>query len=106
MKRIYIVALLLIAGLSLRVYDLTDLPLDFHPTRQLLSLIKARGMYYATLSNIPAEQRQFAINQWHSKTTFEPELLERLVVFTYRFAGEQAWTPPQPSRGCGRRSHR
>jgi 4-amino-4-deoxy-L-arabinose transferase-like glycosyltransferase len=91
MKHIYIIALLLIAGFSLRVYDLTDLPLDFHPTRQLLSLIKARGMYYATLSNIPEEQRQFAIDQWHSKTTFEPELLERLVVFTYRFTGEQVW---------------
>jgi hypothetical protein len=91
MKRIYIVVLLLIAGFSLRIYDLTDLPLDFHPTRQLLSLIKARGMYYASLSNIPEEQRQFAIDQWHSKTTFEPELLERLVVFTYRFTGEQVW---------------
>jgi 4-amino-4-deoxy-L-arabinose transferase-like glycosyltransferase len=91
MKRIYIVVLLLIVGFSLRLYDLTDLPLDFHPTRQLLSLIKARGMYYATLSNIPEEQRQFAIDQWHSKTTFEPELLERLAVFTYRFTGEQVW---------------
>jgi 4-amino-4-deoxy-L-arabinose transferase-like glycosyltransferase len=91
MKRIYIVALLLMAGFGLRLYDLTDLPLDFHPTRQLLSLIKARGMYYATLSNIPEEQRQFAIDQWHSKTTFEPELLEELVVFTYRFTGEQVW---------------
>ena len=91
MKRVYIIVLLLIAGLSLRLYDLTDLPLDFHPTRQLFSLIKARGMYYATLSNISEEQRQFAINQWHSKTTFEPELLERLVVFTYSFTGEQVW---------------
>ncbi|MCJ7435854.1 MAG: glycosyltransferase family 39 protein [Anaerolineales bacterium] len=91
MKRVYIIALLLIAGFSLRVYDLTDLPLDFHPTRQLLSLIKARGMYYATLSSIPEEQREIAINQWHSKTTFEPELLERLVVFTYRYTGEQVW---------------
>jgi hypothetical protein len=91
MKRICIVALLFIAGFSLRLYDLTDLPLDFHPTRQLLSLIKARGIYYATLSNIPEEQRHIAIDQWHSKTTFEPELLERLVVFTYRFTGEQAW---------------
>jgi len=91
MKRIYIVVLLLIAGFSLRLYDLTDLPLDFHPTRQLFSLIKTRGMYYATLSNIPEEQRQFAIDQWHSKTTFEPEFLEKLTAFTYRFTGEQIW---------------
>jgi 4-amino-4-deoxy-L-arabinose transferase-like glycosyltransferase len=89
--RAFILPLLFVLAFALRLYDLTDLPLDFHPTRQLFSLIKARGMYYATLENIPAEQRQFAIDQWHAKTTFEPELLERLVVFTYRFTGEQIW---------------
>ena len=33
------------AALAIRLYDLTDLPLDFHPTRQLVSFIKARGLY-------------------------------------------------------------
>ena len=36
-------------GLSIRLFDLTNLPLDFHPTRQLVSIIKARGMYYAEM---------------------------------------------------------
>lgn len=27
-------------GLGIRLFDLTDLPLDFHPTRQLLSVVK------------------------------------------------------------------
>ena len=35
-------------ALAIRLYDLTDLPLDFHPTRQLVSIIKARGIYYQT----------------------------------------------------------
>ena len=58
--RFHTLALLVIfiAALGIRLYDLTDLPLDFHPTRQLFSALKARGMYYETLPNAPAEQRE------------------------------------------------
>ena len=83
--------LLLGLGLAIRLYDLTDLPLDFHPTRQLLSALKARGMYYQTLTDIPADQRDFAIRQWKIRAAIEPEFLERVVAFTYQFIGEQLW---------------
>ena len=39
------ILLILGLGLAIRLFDLTDLPLDFHPTRQLRSAIIARGMY-------------------------------------------------------------
>jgi hypothetical protein len=91
MKTRWLVLFLLLAGFTLRLYDLTDLPLDFHPTRQLFGLIKARGMYYAGLGNIPQEQRQLAIELWKAKTTFEPQIMEHLTVFAYRFIGEQFW---------------
>jgi len=84
-------ALLFGLGLAIRLYDLTDLPLDFHPTRQLLSALKARGMYYQTAPGVPDWQRQMALQQWKTKTEVEPELLERLVALTYRFTGEQLW---------------
>jgi hypothetical protein len=83
--------LLLGLGLGIRLYDLTDLPLDFHPTRQLLSALKARGMYYETLSDVPADQRSFAIQQWKFRAAIEPEVIERLTAFTYQFTGEQLW---------------
>src|SRR5512133_3909129 len=83
--------LLLGLGLGIRLYDLTDLPLDFHPTRQLLSALKARGMYYETLTDVPAEQRSFAIQQWKFRAAIEPEVIERLTAFTYQFTGEQLW---------------
>lgn len=85
--------ILFLAALSIRLYDLTDLPLDFHPTRQLFSALKARGMYYAnaSLSDAPAEQRQFAIQQGKLRATIEPEIIEKLTVFTWRFTGEQLW---------------
>ena len=91
----WITALLviLILGFAIRLYDLTDLPLDFHSTRQLVSVLKARGMYYQTLSvdDVPAEQRSFAIQQWRFRAAVEPEFFERIVAFTYRFTGEQVW---------------
>ncbi|GAB4503171.1 MAG: hypothetical protein Fur0043_01630 [Anaerolineales bacterium] len=80
-------------GLAIRLYDLTDLPLDFHPTRQLFSAVKARGMYYQTRWDLPAWQRTLAIQQWKSKVTVEPEIMEHLAAFSYRFTGEQLWLP-------------
>ncbi len=78
-------------GLGIRLFGLTDLPLDFHPTRQLLSALKARGMYYQTAPNIPDWQRQMSLQQWKTKAEVEPEVFERIVAFTYRFTGEELW---------------
>jgi hypothetical protein len=83
--------IIFVAAIAIRLYDLTDLPLDFHPTRQLFSALKARGMYYETLIDAPAEQRQFAIQQGKLRATIEPEILEKLTVFTWKFTGEQLW---------------
>jgi hypothetical protein len=82
---------LLLLGVAIRFYDLTDLPLDFHPTRQLLSALKARGMYFETLTNVPSEQKSFAIQQWKVRAAIEPEIIENLTAFTYRFTGEYLW---------------
>lgn len=86
-----VLILLFVAAAAIRLYDLTDLSLDFHPTRQLFSAIKARGMYYASLPDAPADLREFAIQQGKQKVTVEPEVLERLVAFTWKFTGEQLW---------------
>jgi 4-amino-4-deoxy-L-arabinose transferase-like glycosyltransferase len=78
-------------GLGIRLYDLTDLPLDFHPTRQLLSALKARGMYDQAAPGVSDWQRRMALQQWKTKAEVEPEVFERLVAFTYRFTGEALW---------------
>jgi hypothetical protein len=79
-------------ALAIRLYDLTDLPLDFHPTRQLLSAIKARGLYYQTQPDgISTEKLETAILFAQLKAGVEPVVFERLVAFTYRFTGEQLW---------------
>src|SRR5687768_9945488 len=84
--------LLFAIALTIRLYDLTDLPLDFHPTRQLLSAIKARGLYYETQPDgVPTWKLETAIRQAKLKADVEPVVFEHLVAFTYRFTGEQLW---------------
>ena len=75
--------------------DITDLPLDFHPTRQLFSALKARGIYYQDAPNIPEWQRDMAIHQWKLQATIEPEFVERLAVFAYDKAGEENLSLPR-----------
>ena len=88
------IALVLLFGaaFAIRLYDLTDLPLDFHPTRQLVSFIKARGLYYETQPDgVSTWKLETAIRMAKLKADVEPVVFEQLVAFTYRFTGEQLW---------------
>lgn len=82
-----LVVLVMGLGMAIRLYDLSDLPLDFHPTRQLLSHLKARGMYYRGRADVPEWQRKMAVQQWQIRAEVEPEVFERLVASTYRVTG-------------------
>ncbi|MCI0519665.1 MAG: glycosyltransferase family 39 protein [Chloroflexi bacterium] len=85
-------ALLLLLGLGLRLYDLTDQPIDFHSTRQLRGAIIARGMYYQMLPDADPELRQQAITLWHSTGQYEPSVVEYLTARAYLLAGgEYLW---------------
>src|SRR5258706_7493878 len=79
-------------GMGIRFYALPDLPLDFAPPRQLVSLLKARSMYYAMLpesANIPAWQREMALIQ--TTPVIEPPVIEMITALTYRVVGEYVW---------------
>jgi hypothetical protein len=87
-------ALLLIFGLGLavRLYDLTDPPLDFHPTRQLRMAMITRGIYYKMSSQPDPVLRETAIAYGRSMGLYEPPILENMVAFTYQFlGGEYLW---------------
>lgn len=89
--RIFALIVIFALGIAIRLYDVTDLPLEFHSTRQLLSMLKARGMYYETRTDVSPEERAFAIQQWNLRASVEPEFFERIVASTYQFTGEQLW---------------
>jgi len=86
-----LVALLLLLGLILRLYDLTDPPIDFHSTRQLRGAIIARGMYYDMLPNPDPDLREQAIAYWGSTGQYEPSILEKIAAYTYLLMGEENW---------------
>jgi hypothetical protein len=80
-------------GAFLRFSDLSAPLLDFHPTRQLFSAIKARGLYYETLPDAPAWQRDLAIRQYTGEATIEPPILDHLAAALYTRFGEQTAIP-------------
>jgi len=90
--------LLLVLGLGIRLFDLTDEPIDFHPTRQLRGAIIARGMYYEMLpadsskrlySPADAHTRDLAQSFWASTGQYEPSILERAVAISYLILGKE-----------------
>jgi len=81
-------------GLGIRLYDLTDPPLDFHSTRQLWSAIIARGMYYQGPADVPVWKTDFAVEAWKAKPAIEPTIFEKIVALTYKVVGQEIiWIP-------------
>jgi len=92
---LFSIALILIfgLGLGLRLFDLSAPLLDFHATRQLFAAIRARGLYYETLPNAPAWQKDLAARQLDNTATIEPPIMEHIAVFFYGYFGEQTAIP-------------
>ena len=87
-----LMAVLLLLGLGLRLLDLTDPPLDFHPTRQYRGALIARSIYYDMLPDADPERRELASEMRSDFPEFEPPLLETVVALGYILLGsEQLW---------------
>ena len=85
---------IMLLGLGIRLYDLTDPPLDFHSTRQLWSAIISRGMYYQGLDNVSTWQKETAVQAWKSKPAIEPTIFEAVTAATYKLVGKEIlWIP-------------
>lgn len=83
---------LLLVGMGVRLLDLTDPPLDIHPTRQLHSALMARGYYYETVSDAPDWMIRTAAQQAKREAVIEPPILERLTAWGYQLTGgENVW---------------
>ena len=93
LARILVLAFMFLVALGIRAYDITDLPLDFHPTSQLNRAIMARGRYYAMLPNAPEDQKQLAIKMWKAEDV-EPPFMDGLAALTYLAIGQEVlWVP-------------
>lgn len=87
----WITIALLVLGAGLRLYDLTDQPIDFHATRQLRGAIVARGLYYTLLPGADPAVRQRAQAFAASTGQYEPPILESLVAMTYLLVGGETF---------------
>ena len=80
--------ILLALGGFLRLLDITDPPLDFHPSRQLRNSLVARDIYYSILPSATTEQRDLAASFARSVGKYEPPVTETIVAYTYLITGE------------------
>ena len=91
--RVILIAFILLLGLGARLIDLSDPPLDFAATRQLHSLILARGYYYEmeipSTQALPEAQRQFGIQAADDEVLVEPTIFEHLTAWTYAALGRE-----------------
>lgn len=68
--------------------DITDPPLDFHPSRQLRNSLVARDIYYSILPSASTEQRDLAASFARAVGKYEPPVIESIVAYTYLVTGE------------------
>lgn len=90
-----IVALALLLALGIRLYDLDDPPLDFHPTRQLRNAIVARGLYYAWQPHADPATRALAANLQATIGIYEPPISESLAALGYLIVGGESLAVPR-----------
>ncbi len=92
-RHIIILAVMLLLGLVIRLYDITDLPLDFHPTAQVCRAITARGLYYNMQPDADPYYREQAIIMWKVEK-IEPPGIDGLAAVSWLIAGEEIlWLP-------------
>lgn len=96
-RRIYLVLLLVVLfamGLVVRLFDIANPPLDFHPTRQYHGVVIAHAMYLETLEDIPEWQREVARLNSEYEPALEPPIMEAMAVLGYSLlGGEYLWIP-------------
>ena len=84
---------LFILSFAIRLYDITDLPLDFHPTRQLFTAIVARGLYYEMQPPDSSWQRELALGAFNREER-EPPSIDGLAALSYLALGKEVlWLP-------------
>ncbi len=84
--------LITLMGIGLRLIDLQEPPLDYHPTRQLRAALITRGLYYQLLPSPDPATRDLAIDLKEGQWAGEPSIFETLVALSYLIAGgEYLW---------------
>jgi hypothetical protein len=88
-----LVTILLLVGFAVRFFDFIDLPLDFAATRQLHSLLMARGIYYkmdlAQTNALDPDIQRIGIIAGEGQPAIEPSIMEHFAAYTYALLGRE-----------------
>src|ERR671912_511777 len=94
-SRLLIVAALLVAGAAVRLVNLDQSVLSFHPTRQFRSAIIARACYYERTPAIPDWARRVAVANRGIQPAAELTIMEGLACAAYQMAGRESHAFPR-----------
>jgi len=89
-----LLAFVFVAGFGVRLYRISDPPLDFWPNREFRSYLIARGYYFRSLKSVPQWEREVSETNLQMEGVLEPPIMEHVAAFTYRVTGgERPWIP-------------
>ncbi|UCC29618.1 MAG: glycosyltransferase family 39 protein [Phycisphaerales bacterium] len=92
--RLALIGLLFTGALGIRVFRITDPPMNFHRTRQYRSALIARAYYYATSKHVPEWKKEVATLTKQRQGTLEPPIIETIACLAYHLTGgERLWVP-------------
>ena len=92
--RLSIVFALFVVAFGVRLYEITDPPMDFHPVRQYHGALLARAFYYERLETAPTWKAEIARLNGQQEGRLEPPILEGLAAIGYWLGGdERLWIP-------------
>ncbi len=87
---LFLVLVICVLGFAVRIYDLTDPPLDFHASRQLRSAIIARSFFYeAAASEMPDTETLDKAVKLASLEVYEPPIMERIMSWMDMILGQE-----------------
>ena len=86
----FLTLFIFVLGFAVRIYDLTDPPLDFHASRQLRSAIIARSFFYESeTSKIPESETVEKAVELASLEVYEPPIMERIMSWMDMVLGQE-----------------
>ncbi len=90
-----LVFLLLLLAFGIRLFNITNPPLNFSSIRQYQSMHITRGIYYETNPSVSEAEKEIAkLNMQRMGFLLEPRILENAAVLGYRLAGKELpWLP-------------
>jgi hypothetical protein len=91
---IAILIVMFLTAVGIRVYGITNIPMNYHPVKQYRSALTARAMYYSKLVDITDLDKQTAIASLEYIGYLGPPVVDFIAASAYLIYGSEAlWLP-------------